>query len=106
MLLARAVKRRKEIAVRLSLGAGRWRITRQMLTESLLLSIIGGGAGLFVALWGTTLLAALLPQSFSGNAITPDVTPDMRVFAYTLLGRWPLELSSDYCLLCKVPSPI
>src|SRR5688500_12973407 len=85
MLLARAVKRRKEIAVRLSLGAGRWRITRQMLTESLLLSIIGGGAGLFVALWGTTLLAALLPQSFSGNAITPDVTPDMRVFAYTLL---------------------
>lgn len=85
MLLARAVKRRKEIAVRLSLGAGRWRITRQMLTESLLLSIIGGGAGLFVALWGTTLLAALLPQSFSGNAIPPDVSPDLRVFAYTLL---------------------
>ncbi len=85
MLLARAVKRRKEIAVRLSLGAGRWRIARQMLTESLLLSIIGGGAGLIVALWGTTLFAALLPQSFPGNAISPDVTPDVRVFAYTLL---------------------
>lgn len=85
MLLARAVKRRKEIAVRLSLGAGRWRITRQMLTESLLLSIIGGGAGLLVALWGTTLLAALLPPSVSGNVITPDVTPDVRVFTYTLL---------------------
>jgi predicted permease len=85
MLLARAVKRRKEIAVRLSLGAGRWRITRQMLTESLLLSIIGGGVGLLVALWGTTVLAALLPPSFSGNAISPDLTPDVRVFAYTLL---------------------
>ena len=85
MLLARAVKRRKEIAVRLSLGAGRWRITRQMLTESLLLSIIGGGVGLLVALWGTTLLAVLLPQSFSVNAITPDLTPDVRVFAYALL---------------------
>lgn len=85
MLLARAVKRRKEIAVRLSLGAGRWRITRQMLTESLLLSIIGGGAGLLVALWGTTLLVALLPPSFSGNAIPPDLTPDVRVFTYTLL---------------------
>jgi len=85
MLLARAVKRRKEIAVRLSLGAGRWRITRQMLTESLLLSIIGGGVGLLVALWGTTLLAVLLPQSFSVNAITPDLTPDVRVFAYALV---------------------
>ena len=85
MLLARAVKRRKEIAVRLSLGAGRWRITRQLLTESLLLSIIGGGAGLLVALWGTTLLVALLPQSFLGNAIPPDLTPDVRVLIYTLL---------------------
>jgi len=71
--------------VRLSLGAGRWRITRQMLTESLLLSIIGGGAGLLLALWVTTLLAAFLPQSFSGNAIPPDLTPDVRVFVYTLL---------------------
>lgn len=85
MLLARAVKRRKEIAVRLSLGAGRWRITRQMLTESLLLSIIGGGAGLLVALWGTTFLVALLPQSSFGNAIPPDLTADVRVFTYTLL---------------------
>jgi len=85
MLLARAVKRRKEIAVRLALGAGRWRITRQMLTESLLLSVIGGVAGLLFALWGTDLLKALLPQSLMGNSIAPNLTPDVRVFGYTLL---------------------
>lgn len=85
MLLARAVNRRKEIAVRLALGAGRWRITRQMLTESLLLSVIGGVAGLLLALWGTDLLVALLPQSLIGNSIAPNLTPDVRVFGYTLL---------------------
>jgi predicted permease len=85
MLLARAVKRRKEIAVRLALGAGRWRITRQMLTESVLLSVIGGGAGFLLALWGTDLLMAFLPVSLMGNSLPPDLTPDVRVFGYTLL---------------------
>jgi predicted permease len=85
MLLARAVNRRKEIAVRLALGAGRWRITRQMLTESILLSVIGGLAGLLLALWGTDLLVTLLPQSLLGNSIAPNLTPDVRVFGYTLM---------------------
>ena len=85
MLLARAVNRHKEIAVRLALGAGRWHIIRQMLTENVLLSVIGGLAGLLLALWGTDLLVTLLPQSLIGNSIAPDLTPDVRVFGYTLV---------------------
>jgi len=85
MLLARAVARRKEIAVRLALGAGRWRIIRQMLTESVLLSLIGGVGGLLLAGWSSNLLATFLPQSFPGNSIAPDVSLDARVFLYTFL---------------------
>ena len=85
MLLARAVNRRKEIAVRLALGAGRLRITRQMLTESLLLSMLGGLAGLVLTLWGTELLMRLLPAVMPQDSIAPTVTLDARVFGYTLL---------------------
>src|SRR5688572_13766639 len=85
MLLARAINRRKEIAVRLALGAGRWRITRQMLTESLLLSVAGGVTGLLLALWSTDLVVGLIPGSVVENLSALNVSPDFRVLGYTLL---------------------
>ena len=81
LLLARATARQKEIAVRTALGASRWRIIRQLLTESLVLSIVGGGIGLLLSLWLTKLLVAVSPPN------TPrfdEIRPDGRVFLFTL----------------------
>ena len=82
LLLARASTRRKEIALRAVLGAGRMRILRQLLTESLLLAGIGGIAGLVLALVGTRYLVAALPHDFPRAA---EIAPDARVLAFALL---------------------
>ncbi len=83
LLLARATDRRKEIAIRLAIGAGRGRLIRQLLTESILLAMIGGLVGIFLATWIIDLVVAFKPPV--DFPLTFDLQIDWRVMVFALL---------------------
>src|SRR5437660_4896996 len=94
MLLARGTARSKEIALRLALGASRWRIVRQLLAEGLLLAICGGGVGLILSIWCNNLLLhslATLLNNVNFSFIV-DLTPNFAVLAVTFV----------FCLLATI----
>jgi predicted permease len=82
LLIARAAARQKEIAVRLALGAGRWRIVSQLLVESLLLALTGGLLGLALAVWIDRALIGFLPSDSAPATIS--TTPDWRILAFNI----------------------
>jgi macrolide transport system ATP-binding/permease protein len=83
LTLARVATRQKEIAVRLALGASRLRLVRQLLTESVLIAVLGGAIGLLLAYW--TVYALLAATGLDQRFFALDITPDIRVFGYALL---------------------
>jgi predicted permease len=106
LLVARTADRRREVAVRLALGATRFRIARESLTESLLIAVCGGGLALAAGIWVTAGVRRLLPYEFAVG-----VEPDLRVFAFTfggalacglLLGAMPASRTARTSLITAI----
>jgi predicted permease len=84
LLLARATRRRREIAIRLALGASRMRLIRQLMTESLLLALAGGAVGFLVAFWSKDILRSLVPFGFGPNQQSVGIDARVLIFAFAI----------------------
>ena len=106
--LARAVSRSKELAIRTALGAGRWRLVRQLLTESTLLALLGGAAGIVLAIWSVDGIKALSPahvprfQEVQIDPVAMLFTAGIAVVAGILVGIWPALRISRTATLSSV----
>jgi putative ABC transport system permease protein len=86
LMISRTLARQREMAVRAAIGARRWQLIRQLLTESVVLGLAGGLLGLLVAVWGTRAIAGLVPQGLTTSFYDLNNIPlDWRVFAFTFL---------------------
>ncbi len=85
LMVSRTLARRREIAVRAAIGARRWQLIRQLLSESVVISLAGGALGLLLAVWATRAVARLVPEDFASSVYDLENIPlDWRVFAFTL----------------------
>jgi len=102
LLLARSLSRRKEISIRAALGAGRWQIIKQLLSESLILAAMGGLAGLVLAVWGLEAFKRFLPTTLPR---IDQLSLDYRVLAFTGLGSLFVGLVSGLLPAWRVSAP-
>ncbi|HSL54952.1 MAG TPA: ABC transporter permease [Pyrinomonadaceae bacterium] len=85
LMISRTLARQREMAVRAAVGARRWQLIRQLLTESVLVGLAGGALGLLVAVWGTRAIGSLVPKDFASSVYDlNNIRLDWRVFAFTL----------------------
>jgi predicted permease len=86
LMLVRGAARQKEMAIRVAIGASRWRLARQLLTESLLIALLGGSMGVLLALWGVDLLVAAIPAELAGTIHgLSEIGIDRQALAFTLV---------------------